>query len=122
MASRVPHSFYAEWRLHNGVVELLRDDTDCPPERLLQAIWLHQRLRREELKTLSGRNVRVLHPGFHNLEGGPDFKSAVIQYDEDLPQTGDVEVDIRPSGWHGHGHDRNRAFQKVILHVVWDSD
>ena len=32
-----------------------------------------------------------------------------------------MEVDIRASGWHAHGHDRNPAFHNVILHVVWDA-
>ena len=35
---------------------------------------------------------------------------------------GDMEVDLRSSGWHAHGHDRNPAFQNVILHVVWESE
>jgi hypothetical protein len=31
-------------------------------------------------------------------------------------------VDLRSSGWRAHGHDRNPAFQHVILHVVWESE
>src|SRR5207244_1360883 len=31
-------------------------------------------------------------------------------------------VDLRGSGWRAHGHDRNPAFEKVILHVVWDGE
>jgi len=33
-----------------------------------------------------------------------------------------VEVDLHSSGWHAHGHDRNPAFQKVILHVIWEGE
>jgi hypothetical protein len=33
-----------------------------------------------------------------------------------------VEVDLRSSGWRAHGHDRNPAFGKVILHVTWESE
>lgn len=118
---QLPNNFYAQWRIRAGVVPLLRDHGDLPPERLLQAIWHHQRLQREQLRTGDGRPVRVLHPGFLNLEGGPDFRGAVIQFGEDTPRMGDVEVDLRPSGWHGHGHDRNPAFSKVILHAVWEA-
>jgi hypothetical protein len=89
---------------------------------LLQSIWLHQRLLRDQLKTLDDRPVRVLHPGFRSVEGGPDFRGAVIAFAGDPPQTGDVEVDLRLSGWHAHGHDRNPAFRNVILHVVWDEE
>src|SRR5258708_17331699 len=113
-------SFYAEWRVRCGAVTLLREDQQSPPENLLQAIWQHQRLLREQLKTVDGQPVRVLHPGFRSVEGGPDFRGAVIQFGDASPQTGDVEVDIRCSGWRAHGHDENPAFRDVILHVVWD--
>jgi len=64
----------------------------------------------------------VLHPGFRSVEGGPDFRGAVVQFGDDPPRSGDIEVDVRPSGWRTHGHDRNPAFEKVILHVVWDGE
>lgn len=115
-------SFYAQWRLRRGMVARLHDDRDSPPERLLQAIWQHQRLCRDELTTLDGISVRVLHPGFGNAEGGPDFKGAVIRIGGDPPCAGDVEVDLRASGWRAHGHDRNPAFKHVLLHVVWEAE
>ena len=73
-------SFYAQWRVRNGAAPLLHEDRDSPPERLLQAVWLHQRLLRDQLKTLDGRPLRVLHPGFQSLEGGPDFRGAAVQF------------------------------------------
>ena len=115
-------SFYAQWRVRCGVVSLLHEDHESPPERLLQAIWQHQRLLRDNLKTLDGQSVKVLHPGFRNLEGGPDFRSAVVQLGDESARTGDIEVDLRSSGWHAHGHDRNPAFANVILHVIWESE
>jgi hypothetical protein len=115
-------NFYAEWRLRSGAVAWLHEDHESPPERLLQAIWQHQRLLRDALQTLGGEPVRVLHPGFASLEGGPDFRAAVIQIGNDAPRSGDVEVDVRSNGWHAHSHDRNPAFQNVILHVVWESE
>lgn len=113
-------SFYARWRQRSGAVAVLRDD-DAPPERLLQAVWQHQRVLRDQLVTTDGRRVRVLHPGFGNAEGGPDFRDALIQLDDDPPRAGDVEVDLRTSGWRSHGHDRNPNFKNVILHVVWEA-
>ena len=115
-------SFYAQWRVQSGVVPVLHEDRDSPPERLLQTIWQHQRLLRDQLKSLDGQSVRILHPGFRSVEGGPDFRGAIVQVGEAAPQSGDVEVDLRSSGWHAHGHDRNPAFQNVILHVVWESE
>jgi hypothetical protein len=37
-------------------------------------------LLREQLNTLGGRNVRVLHPGFHSRAAGPDFRGMVLQF------------------------------------------
>lgn len=113
-------NFYAAWRSKHLPGAILRDGLRPPPEKLLQAIWQHQRVRREQLRTLDGQSVRVLHPGFGSVEGGPDFQGAVLRFDAAPPVTGDIEVDLRATGWRAHGHDQNPAFQKVILHVVWD--
>src|SRR5437660_1773797 len=113
-------NFYARWRAQNSTSALLREGESSPPERLLQAVWHHQRLLRGQLRTLDGKPLRVLHPGFWNREAGPDFREAVVQIDGET-KTGDVEIDLHPSGWIGHGHDRNPNFAKVILHVVWNS-
>jgi len=116
------NNFYARWRERHGLAAQLRDASDPPPERLLQVIWQHQRLQRAQLRTLDGQSIRVLHPGFGNVEGGPDFRSAVIQFGDAPPVSGDVEVDVRVTGWRAHGHERNPGFSKVILHVVWAAD
>ena len=115
-----PGNFYACWRARAGAVNALRDKNDLPAERLLQAIWLHQRLCRDRLKTTDGKTVRIFHPGFANPEGGPDFSGAIIQIGEDAPRSGDVEIDLHAGNWRAHGHDCNPNFQNVVLHVVWE--
>lgn len=114
-------NFYADWRLRSGAFGALRED-DIPTERLLQTIWQHQRLQRDQLKTADGQPVRVLHPGFISVEGGPDFCDAIVQLGDEPPRAGDVEIDLRAGGWRTHGHDLNPAFQNVMLHVVWQAD
>lgn len=111
---------YAQWRARHGWAAAFHESPDAPPEKLLQAIWQQQRLHRDQLKTLDGQPVRVLHPGFASVEGGPDFRSALLQFGSASPVSGDVEVDLRDSGWRAHGHDQNPAFKNVILHVVWE--
>ena len=114
--------FYARWRAQNEAPLFLGErDAAHPPERLLQSIWLHQRLRREELQTLDGLPLRVLHPGFWNHAAGPDFHGAVLQFGREPPRSGDVEIDRVPGNWQAHGHEGNPAFAGVILHVVWDA-
>ncbi len=115
----IPESSYAQWRLHSGSAFVFHDDGSIPPEYLLQAVWQHQRLQRDNLSLADGRRIRILHPGFLNREGGPDFKGAVIQIENAAPITGDIEVDLQASGWKAHGHDRNPAFKNVVLHVIW---
>ena len=112
--------FYARWREQNEAPLFLGErDAAHPPERLLQSIWLHQRLRREDLQTLDGQPLRVLHPGFWNRAAGPDFHGAVLQFGPEPPRSGDVEIDRVPGNWQAHGHEGNPAFADVILHVVW---
>lgn len=117
-----PENFYAQWRPQSAAANFLRDENNLPSERLLQAVWQHQRLKRGELKTAGGKSVRVFHPGFASLEGGPDFCNAVLQIGNEAAVSGDVEIDLRASGWRAHGHDKNKNFQNVILHVVWDEE
>ncbi|HUB87371.1 MAG TPA: DUF2851 family protein, partial [Verrucomicrobiae bacterium] len=114
-------NFYARWRSLIAATDFLRDE-NFPTERLLQAVWRHQRLQRDALKTLDGKIVRVLHPGFASVEGGPDFRGAVMQIGDDAPRSGDVEIDLRVSGWRAHGHDKNPNFQNVLLHAIWEED
>jgi hypothetical protein len=89
-------------------------------ERLMQLIWHHQRLRRDHLQTGDGLPVRILHPGFWNFGAGPDFRGAVMQFGDERPVEGDVEIDLESAGWRQHGHNRNRDFSRVILHVIWE--
>lgn len=114
--------FYARWRAQNVERLILGErETGHPPESLLQSLWLHQRLQRDQLQTLQGQTLRVLHPGFWNHEPGPDFRDAVLQFGVEPPRSGDVEIDLVPSNWRTHGHEGNPAYAKVILHVVWDA-
>lgn len=118
-----PTNLYARWRaLRPAAVELRESGSDqTPHERLLQQIWLHQRLRRDALRTTDGQSVLVLHPGFWNREAGPDFRKALLQIGDAPAQVGDVEIDLRPAGWHQHQHQLNPAYRQVRLHVVWEA-
>lgn len=113
-------NFYAAWRTQFAATNVLHDANGLPSERLLQAVWQHQRLRRDQLKTADGKIVRIFHPGFVSVEGGPDFCGAIIQIGDDAPRSGDVEIDLHAGGWRAHGHDKNKNFENVLLHVVWD--
>lgn len=119
-----PSDSYARGRARLLVHDSFREEAGepAPTERLLQEIWQHQRLLRDQLRLADGRSLRVLHPGFWNYEAGPDFRGAVLQFDDPPARTGDVEIDLSTHNWRHHHHDLNPAYQKVILHVVWTLD
>lgn len=88
-------------------------------EKLLYAIWSHQRIR-SPLCTFEGKPIEVLHPGFRSVEGGPDFKGAFIRLGDQAPIQCDVEIDLEPAGWQQHGHANNPAYKGVGLQIVWN--
>jgi hypothetical protein len=88
------------------------------PEKLLQKIWLRGDFDRHAAITTDGRRVRVVHPGKWNLLGGPDFAGARLRFDDGREITGDVELHLRAADWDAHGHARDPAYDRVILHVV----
>jgi hypothetical protein len=112
--------------LYKSIIErvfphlLCQDAPQKPSEKFLQAIWQNQRIKRAVLRTTTGEKLRILHPGFWNCEGGPDFKDAVIQIGTEKPVQGDIEIDMKPSDWRSHSHESNPCYRNVILHVVWE--
>jgi len=87
-------------------------------ERLIQAIWYDQRLNRDGLTTTDGRPLRVVFPGWWNVEAGPDFRHATVQFGDEPERKGDVEIHLRAADWQQHRHDADARYNDVILHVV----
>ena len=87
-------------------------------ELLLQKIWLRGDFDLSAAVTADGRRVRVQHPGRWNRLGGPDFRDARVRLGDGPEATGDVEVHLRAGDWEAHGHARDPAYEKVLLHVV----
>lgn len=72
-------------------------------------------------RTTSGQSVEVIDPGLPNTNAGPDFFNAKLKIDGTL-WVGNVEIHTQASDWLRHGHDRDRAYDSVILHVVSESN
>jgi hypothetical protein len=118
-------SFYAQWRARNGVIPVLHEEGNSPPERLLQAVWQHQRLLRDRIRTLDGQTVRVLHPGFPSVEGGPDFRGASVQFGDLPPQSGDVleagqKVELLGQAAHVRLQSKAAQFQARARQAGWE--
>lgn len=91
------------------------------PESLLQFIWHSGRFNMDGLATACGQPLEILHPGELNRHAGPDFSAARIRIGP-LLWAGNVEVHYRTSDWLRHGHQHNRRYDRVILHVVFHHD
>lgn len=83
----------------------------------MQYVWQHRLLLSSDLHTVDGRVVHVIDPGRLNTDAGPDFFNAKVKIGDRL-WAGDVEIHVRASDWHRHGHDGNPAYDSVVLHVV----
>lgn len=90
-------------------------------ENLLHYVWLHKLFPAAPLRTTDGRAVEVLDPGLHNLDAGPDFFNAKVKIDG-TEWVGNVELHVRAADWRRHGHEADRAYANVILHVVEHDD
>jgi len=92
---------------------------DKVTERFLRCLWQDQYLENIPLETVDGHRIKVITPGWWNLEKGPDFSKAVICLDDNIILKGDIEIDLHSNDWKGHGHHQDPAFNGVVLHVVW---
>lgn len=87
------------------------------PERVLQKIWHTGDFRRGTLKTRSGKTLKIIKPGAWNKLDGPDFKDAELEIDGEKIY-GDIEIHFYENDWKNHGHDKNPAYGKTVLHVI----
>ncbi len=87
----------------------------------MQYVWQHRLWPVKDMFTVDGHRVHVIDPGCLNHDSGPDFFNAKIRIGDEM-WAGDVEIHVRASDWHRHGHDGDKAYDSVILHVVSKDD
>ena len=90
-------------------------------EQLLHYCWKHRMLPLGELYTTDGEPVEVVDPGLHNRNSGPDFFNAKIRINGTM-WVGNVEIHDRSTDWYAHGHQKDSAYDNVVLHVVGTAD
>ena len=90
-------------------------------EAFLQFIWKMKLFTTTGIYTTEGEPVTIIHNGEHNTHSGPDFTNARIKIG-DTTWAGNVELHIRSSEWNEHKHSSDRAYDNVILHVVYVHD
>lgn len=90
-------------------------------EAFLHFIWKFQYFYKQDLATTSGLPVQVVRQGIHNHDAGPDFLNARVVIDN-MEWNGSVEIHINEKDWHQHGHETDKAYDNVVLHVVWNAN
>lgn len=90
-------------------------------ENKLHEIWRGQGIAAPYLRTDDGRALEIINPGRYNSDSGPDFRRATIRFQGKLVE-GDVECHLHATDWEAHGHQRDPAYNEVILHVALASD
>lgn len=90
-------------------------------ERFLHYIWKFQKFAKTKLSTTEGQPILVFNQGNHNHNSGPDFEEARVKIGQ-VEWAGSVEIHINSSDWAKHNHQKDKAYNNVILHVVWKDD
>ena len=89
-------------------------------EAFLHYIWQHQMLG-TGLTTTDGQPVVVHRPGELNRDAGPDFFNARVSVGG-VEWAGNIELHLRSSDWKQHRHSSDKAYNSIILHVVYEHD
>ncbi len=88
-------------------------------EDFLHYLWKYQLFNTQELKVLNGECIQIITTGIQNFDSGPDFFNAKIKIADTL-WAGNVEIHINSSDWIKHSHQKDKAYNNVILHVVYN--
>ena len=90
-------------------------------EEFLHHTWKFRLFDNNNLSTSSGEPVEIIHAGDHNTDAGPDFFNAKIRIGNTL-WAGNIEIHINSSDWKKHQHQHDKAYDNIILHVVYNAN
>ncbi|MCX6231045.1 MAG: DUF2851 family protein [Bacteroidetes bacterium] len=89
-------------------------------EEFLHYLWKYKLLKGELMLT-NGDKLEIIHQGMHNTDAGPDFFNARLKI-ADTIWAGNVEIHVKSSDWFLHRHQHDKAYDTIILHVVYQHD
>ncbi len=90
-------------------------------EDILSYIWRFRHFETESLHTEDGEELSISRTGVLNRNAGPDFSNARIHI-AGVEWIGCVEIHVKASDWSLHQHGNDKAYESVILHVIWEND
>ncbi len=90
-------------------------------EDLLHTIWKYKLLQQSSFTGTKGEIIDIISIGEHNQNSGPDFFASKISINN-IQLVGNVEIHIKTSDWIKHHHQNNKAYDNIVLHVVYEHD
>ena len=90
-------------------------------EDFLHYLWKFKKFDTLNLKTSNGEEITIVNIGQYLELAGPDFFNAQLIIGNQK-WAGNVEIHLKSSDWYVHHHERDAAYENVILHVVWEHD
>ena len=90
-------------------------------EDFLHYLWKHKKIDVLNLRTTNNEEIQIINGGQYLETAGPDFFNAQITIGNQK-WAGNVEIHLKSSDWYVHNHERDVAYENVILHVVWEHD
>ncbi|MFT5251152.1 MAG: hypothetical protein ACI87N_000123 [Flavobacteriales bacterium] len=90
-------------------------------EDFLHYLWKYKKMDVLKLRTKNNEEIQIINVGQYLEKAGPDFFNAQLNIGNQK-WAGNVEIHLKSSDWYVHNHERDEAYENVILHVVWEHD
>ncbi|GIQ57772.1 hypothetical protein Flavo103_09080 [Flavobacterium collinsii] len=90
-------------------------------EDFLHYLWRFKKFETLNLRTTQKELLTIIKTGDYTELSGPDFFNAQIIIGNQK-WAGNIEIHLKSSDWYVHGHEKDTAYDNVILHVVWEHD
>lgn len=90
-------------------------------EDFLHYLWKFKKFDVLNLKTVNNEEITIVNVGQYLELAGPDFFNAQIVIGTQK-WAGNVEIHLKSSDWYVHHHEKDKGYENVILHVVWEHD
>ncbi|KFF18764.1 DUF2851 family protein [Flavobacterium hydatis] len=90
-------------------------------EDFLHYLWKYKKFDTLNLKTYNNEDLVIINIGQYLELAGPDFFNAQVIIGSQK-WAGNIEIHLKSSDWYLHHHEKDKAYENVILHVVWEHD
>ncbi|MDG2281439.1 MAG: DUF2851 family protein [Flavicella sp.] len=90
-------------------------------EEFLYYLWKFKLFDFQHIHTLDNQKIQILKVGTFNTNSGPDFLNGLLEIGQQK-WAGNIEFHIKSSDWYVHGHETDKNYDAVVLHIVWEYD